>query len=286
MAWGNIDLSPELTEHPKMVKLAASLGSRFAAMGHLGLLWCWTSRYAKNGRITVDLSFLEGSVLDWKGEPGRLIAALTDSGFIDRRKLRDGTESLSVHNWKKRNAHIEAFRRLQSDKAKARWSEKRHKSTNGKGLDEMPGHMPGDIPSLESGNASIYPSIPSLPPLPSHPSRAPQNGDEGARAPRRPIDLTGLIGLHMALFKRQPTKAQRIAYQSALGELGTERARWEYAFTIGRQKEARTPDYVITTARNLEPKDWGAIETRWPKQDIEAAQQTAAAKVAAMTEAT
>ena len=77
--------------------------------------------------------------------------------------------------------------------------------------------------------------------------------------------------MHLGLFKTQATKQNREQYKQALLETGNERARWDHAFAVGYEKQARTADYVITTARNAEPKDWGAIETDWSPEQIAAA---------------
>ncbi|MHA6481087.1 DnaD domain-containing protein [Paenibacillus sp. strain BS8-2] len=96
MAW--IESHQELARHPKTRKLSRKLGISIpAAIGHLHMLWWWAIDYAQDG----DLSNFDpddiADALDWPNDANQLIAALIDSGFIDR--VGEGEGTLVVHDW-------------------------------------------------------------------------------------------------------------------------------------------------------------------------------------------
>ena len=72
---------PELVSHLKFGRLARALGSRFAAMGVLELLWhhCYDLATDEVGTAE-DIAWL----VDWpEADAARLTTALVDAGFID-----------------------------------------------------------------------------------------------------------------------------------------------------------------------------------------------------------
>lgn len=85
--------------HPKVFDFVQALGlpvrSRFMAIGYLELLWHFTAEFAPQGDIgKYSDDRIEGA-LDWTGAKGRLIEALTNSGWCDK----SSRYRLVVHDW-------------------------------------------------------------------------------------------------------------------------------------------------------------------------------------------
>ena len=80
--------------HPKMNRLMRILGiSRPLAVGTMEMLWHWAGDYAIDGELTEVMDEIEVA-LDWDGEPGSLVRAMIESGFIDE---NDGR--FFIHDW-------------------------------------------------------------------------------------------------------------------------------------------------------------------------------------------
>jgi len=96
------------TRHPKLYDLmdALEIKSRPLAIGYLEMLWHFAAEYAPQGDIgRYSTGRIEGA-MDWRGKRGRLIEALTTSGWVDVGE--DTTNSwvgmktktmLFVHDW-------------------------------------------------------------------------------------------------------------------------------------------------------------------------------------------
>jgi hypothetical protein len=99
-------------DHPKTYDLAARLGvSLPTAIGHLELLWAFTGKKAAQGNIG---KWPDGSISGaclWAGDPAVFVAALVDSGFLER----SAQHRLIVHDW-----HDHAPRWVKSKLASAR----------------------------------------------------------------------------------------------------------------------------------------------------------------------
>jgi len=96
IAWGReriqmwIESHSELRDHPKLKRLARLLSiDRRTATGLLHWLWWWAMAYAPDGDLSEyeEADIADG--LDWDGDPGELMAALRDAGFLDGAKLHD-----------------------------------------------------------------------------------------------------------------------------------------------------------------------------------------------------
>lgn len=82
--------------HPKTLTLAAALGiERWGAAGVLECLWHFASQYARRGDIGrhKDVAIAQG--IGWSGNPEKLIAALVESGWLDR----CACHRLKIHDW-------------------------------------------------------------------------------------------------------------------------------------------------------------------------------------------
>jgi hypothetical protein len=92
----DIRLSVEFTAHHKTLKLRRRLG----ADGVLALvtLWLWAAKHRPDGTLSgMDPEDIEIAA-QWEGQPGRLVADLTDIGFLE-----DSDGSTRIHNWEWRN---------------------------------------------------------------------------------------------------------------------------------------------------------------------------------------
>ncbi len=84
------------TDHPKTLRLAKLLQiERWGAVGILESLWHFTARHAIRGDIGrwSDEDICEA--IGWEQEPGKLIDALVEAGWLDR----DEVHRLLVHDW-------------------------------------------------------------------------------------------------------------------------------------------------------------------------------------------
>jgi hypothetical protein len=83
-------------EHPKTVRLAKLLHiQRWGAVGILESLWHFTSRFAIQGDIGAWTDQEIAEAIGWTGDPGRLITALVEAGWLDRNQAY----RLVVHDW-------------------------------------------------------------------------------------------------------------------------------------------------------------------------------------------
>lgn len=85
-----IGIDNDFPWHPKTDELQSILGPE--ADCYPLRLWCWASKYARDGTIKVSPKVLEKQ-LRWTGKAGRLHAALVKVGFIDRNRK-------TIHDWK------------------------------------------------------------------------------------------------------------------------------------------------------------------------------------------
>jgi hypothetical protein len=91
-------------EHPKTIQLAERLGIPvYATLGLLACLWRFTGRYALQGDIgRWSNEAIAAAIPGWQGDPGELIAALADIGWLDS----SDRHRLIVHDW---SEHAEDF---------------------------------------------------------------------------------------------------------------------------------------------------------------------------------
>lgn len=80
--------------HPKTLRLQRLLGSD-TGEAFLVRLWIYCCRYFKSGVFSQGDDGMIELAVDWRGDPGRLVSALVESGFLDRNA--EGT--LSLHDW-------------------------------------------------------------------------------------------------------------------------------------------------------------------------------------------
>lgn len=88
-AW--IESHQTLRDHPKTRRLARSVGSLPAAIGHLHCLWWWCIDYAPDGDLSIFDDADIADAAEWDGDAGQFIEALTDAGFM--------TPDRHVHDW-------------------------------------------------------------------------------------------------------------------------------------------------------------------------------------------
>src|SRR5437868_4492388 len=91
-------------EHPKTIQLAERLGIPvYATLGLLACLWRFTGRYALQGDIgRWSNQAIAAAIPGWQGDPGELVAALADVGWLDS----SDRHRLIVHDW---SEHAEDF---------------------------------------------------------------------------------------------------------------------------------------------------------------------------------
>jgi hypothetical protein len=83
-------------DHPKFAEFKAILGvPKYAALGCLEAIWHFTGRFTPQGNIGKYSDTAIESWVEWQGEPGALIAALIQAGWLDRHP----THRLLVHDW-------------------------------------------------------------------------------------------------------------------------------------------------------------------------------------------
>ena len=92
----------ETMRHPKTWDLASRLDcSRPEALGYLTLLWDFAAEHAPQGNLGKWPDGAIARACDWPGDPGAFVAALVDSGWLDR----DPDHRLLVHHWWQHKEH-------------------------------------------------------------------------------------------------------------------------------------------------------------------------------------
>lgn len=98
-------------DHPKTLDLASRLGvKRPTVIGHLELLWAWTSKMAPQGNIG---KWPDGAIAEacyWEGDPRAFIQALLDTGLLDPHH----EHRLLIHDWA---VHAQSWVRMKLKKA-------------------------------------------------------------------------------------------------------------------------------------------------------------------------
>lgn len=90
MAW--IESHQELRNHPKRKRLSRLLGiSRRETIGLLHEVWWWAYDYMPEGNLTALTDADIADAVDWEGDPGALVSALIESGFINPDR--------TLHDW-------------------------------------------------------------------------------------------------------------------------------------------------------------------------------------------
>lgn len=98
-------------DHPKTLDLAARLNVELpTAIGHLELLWAFTSKKAPQGNIGKWPDGAISRACYWMGRPEVFLQALHDSGFLDA----DDVHRFTIHDW-----HEHAPRWVRAKLAKA-----------------------------------------------------------------------------------------------------------------------------------------------------------------------
>ena len=84
-------------EHPKVLELADALDlPRYAVIGILESLWCWTGRYCPRGDVgRYSNRRLATEAIRWDGDPDALIGALISTGWLDE----SDEHRLLIHDW-------------------------------------------------------------------------------------------------------------------------------------------------------------------------------------------
>jgi hypothetical protein len=142
-------VSVELEDHPKTQALVRRLGQPFAAL-YLVRVWAHFGRWHEDGCVTDSDDAVKNleAAAKWDGNPGDMVAALLEAGFLDRPKGR-----IAVHNWSEWSGKY----------AERKAADRQRK--NARGGDNPPGGqgtVPQDI-QRNSGDASPSPSpSPSL----------------------------------------------------------------------------------------------------------------------------
>jgi len=94
MAW--ISVHEPVPDHPKTRRLAKSLHvSRHEAVGILVMLWLWGVDNANQdgSLLSADASDIADGIF-WRGDPGALLSALVESGWIN-----ETADGMQLHDW-------------------------------------------------------------------------------------------------------------------------------------------------------------------------------------------
>lgn len=83
-------------EHPKFAALKLELSvSKFEALGILEALWHFVGKFTPRGNVGKFTDKQIEAWIEWTGEPGRLVQALTETGWIDL----SADHRLIIHDW-------------------------------------------------------------------------------------------------------------------------------------------------------------------------------------------
>jgi hypothetical protein len=173
-----IESHQEIEEHPKTKRLARSLGEllppmpvevlRSVAIGYLHRLWWWAISYAPEGDITKYGAAGIADGVGWPGDPDSFLAALMDSGWVDR----DG----ELHDWGDYAGKLIERRRKEA----ARKREQRQGEDIRETSDGHPQDVAGNKPNLTNQTKADQ-SVTVSPPSPQtvdNPGTRPEGEDE------------------------------------------------------------------------------------------------------------
>lgn len=108
-----IPLDNDFPEHPKTLDLKSRIGPQGDIFPIR--LWCWASKYARNGTIRVNPRALE-KALQWNGTKGRLHKALVASHFIEK----DGK---TISDWKSRTGRAIQMYEKKKERQRLKYAE-------------------------------------------------------------------------------------------------------------------------------------------------------------------
>lgn len=171
MSYLNLDL--DYREHPKTIRLIGLISPE--ADVYPIRLWAFCGKYfPKDGCLEgYSEAEVEGAV-GWRGQAGKLIAAMLKTGFIG--KSRRG---FFCHDWKMHNGHIEALKSRNQKVALARW-----KNIKNGQKDKTTDDTNGIPQAYQKGNPGMpLPTIPSVPSIPSKPTTKEVVVDASIRMP-------------------------------------------------------------------------------------------------------
>lgn len=164
-----LNLDPNFSSHPKAMRLSGRLG----ANTHLLMinLWCFAAKFhPRDGDLSIySIDEIE-SFAAWAGDKHCFYNACVEVGFIDVKK--DG-KSITLHDWKNHQGHLEALKLRAQKAAKARWNKIQKARAN-----TQP-NKPQEDECNATSNAKkqqamldecSFPSSPSSPSIPSSPS--------------------------------------------------------------------------------------------------------------------
>lgn len=101
-------------EHPKFAHLKGILKEpRAHVLGYLESIWHFTGRFTPQGNIGKYSDFQIEAWLEWRGEPGELVDALVESGWL----VRDQQVRLRTFQWVHFWGHSKRVRRWERLKA-------------------------------------------------------------------------------------------------------------------------------------------------------------------------
>lgn len=225
MAW--IESHQELRDHPKRKRLSRLLGiSRRETIGLLHEVWWWAYDYATEGDLSDFTDEDIADAVDWESDPGALVAALTEAGFINADR--------QIHDWDDfAQKWIERRRADRERKRAKRRPPEPPPDRPEETIREMPDGRPTEIPS-PSGVTGPNRTIPDLTkPLP--PSPLPHGGrGNGAAAPRGRRQRTVVMG-----NGKLPDPPPEPPPKLPPGEEWIEPGHPEYSPIVGRYKRVR-----------------------------------------------
>jgi hypothetical protein len=146
----NIDL--DFTIHPKTMGLISIIGETADAFPIR--MWSYLGKFhAKDGIFHGCSAHQIEGLIRWKGEPGALVAAMVDVGFLD---IVAGGE-YQAHDWFDHEGHIHAWKVRGKNNAKKRWGNANSNANS-------------NASSNASGNATCREPSRTVPTIPDQPT--------------------------------------------------------------------------------------------------------------------
>lgn len=288
MAW--IESHQSLRNHPKTKRLCRLLGIDLAkAIGHLHLLWWWCLDYAQDGSLAAYDAYIIADAAQWDGDPDQFVAALLESGFLER----DGEETLIIHDWwdyagkliNQRREHAERMRRMRALQQRSSSGDVRkpeEKRAQERECASRDSHVTVTCASRDSVTVTNHnqPTVPNPPLIP--PSASAPGGTEGNDEIFESL-IAACHGVPADQLTTAETRAARRAARALarIGATGDEVAR------RARNYRARFPDAALTPAALVRhwslcaaPPDGVSVSLQ-PPPEVEAIYQRLAERVLA-----
>jgi len=241
-----LNLDPNFSSHPKAMRLNGRLG----ANTHLLMinLWCFAAKFhPRDGDLSIySIAEIE-SFAAWAGDKQCFYNACVEVGFIDVKK--DG-KSVTLHDWKDHQGHLEALKVRAQKAAKARWNKIQKVRTKGQVTTPQKDKCNATSTAKKQQAMLDECSFPSSPSSPSNPST------KKSRQPKRLADYSSDVQKLTQFLKSLILKNKSDRKLEATWNTSTA-AKIDLMIRKDNRKPARIKEVIEWCQSDIEPRGSG-----------------------------